>query len=75
MRKITTTAALVLAGALAFSVQAWAHFAMIIPSKDVVGKNDKREISLMLQFTHPFEAARRWKWPSRRGSAWSLETP
>ena len=28
---------------------------MIIPSKDVVGKDDPREISLTLQFTHPFE--------------------
>jgi cobalt/nickel transport protein len=34
---------------------ALAHFGMIIPSKDVVGKDDKKEISLMLQFTHPFE--------------------
>jgi cobalt/nickel transport protein len=55
LRKNTTIAALIIFGALAFSVQAWAHFAMIIPSQDVVGKNDKREIALMLQFTHPFE--------------------
>lgn len=32
-----------------------AHFAMIIPSQDVVGKKDNKEISLQLQFTHPFE--------------------
>lgn len=32
-----------------------AHFAMIIPSKDVVGKDDKKEIGLLIQFTHPFE--------------------
>jgi cobalt/nickel transport protein len=32
-----------------------AHFGMIIPSRDVVGKDDKKEISLTLQFTHPFE--------------------
>jgi len=32
-----------------------AHFAMIIPSKDVVGKNDKKEIGILIQFTHPFE--------------------
>jgi len=34
---------------------AWAHFGMIIPSKDVVGKDDKKEIGLLIQFTHPFE--------------------
>ena len=32
-----------------------AHFGMIIPSNDVVGKDDKKEIGLLLQFTHPFE--------------------
>ena len=32
-----------------------AHFGMIIPSTDIVGKDDPREISLILQFTHPFE--------------------
>lgn len=32
-----------------------AHFGMIIPSNDVVGKEDKKEIGLLLQFTHPFE--------------------
>jgi cobalt/nickel transport protein len=32
-----------------------AHFAMIVPSTDVVGRSDPKEISLMLQFTHPFE--------------------
>lgn len=41
--------------ALGFHGELEAHFAMIIPSKDVVGKEDKREITLMLQFTHPFE--------------------
>lgn len=34
---------------------ALAHFAMIIPSQDVVGKEDKKEIDLLIQFTHPFE--------------------
>jgi len=33
----------------------WAHFGMIIASSDVVGKEDKKEIGLWLQFTHPFE--------------------
>jgi len=32
-----------------------AHFGMIIPSTDIVAKDDPREISLLLQFTHPFE--------------------
>jgi cobalt/nickel transport protein len=36
---------------------ALAHFAMIIPSTDVVGHADPKEISLFLQFTHPFEGA------------------
>jgi cobalt/nickel transport protein len=42
-------AVLVLVGA------ATAHFGMIIPSKDVVGKDDKKEIGILVQFTHPFE--------------------
>lgn len=37
------------------SQMSWAHFGMIIPSNDVVGKEDKKEIGLWLQFTHPFE--------------------
>ncbi len=32
-----------------------AHFGMIIPSADVVGKDDSKEVQLLLQFTHPFE--------------------
>ena len=32
-----------------------AHFAMVIPSNDVVGKEDNKEIGLLIQFTHPFE--------------------
>ena len=34
---------------------ACAHFAMVIPSKDVVGAADPKDISIMVQFTHPFE--------------------
>jgi cobalt/nickel transport protein len=34
---------------------ALAHFAMVIPSKDVVGKDSKKEIGFLIQFTHPFE--------------------
>ncbi len=40
---------------LVFAVSAFAHFAMIIPSKDVVTKGDSKDIGLLLQFTHPFE--------------------
>lgn len=36
-------------------VPCMAHFGMIVPSKDVIGKDDSREINLLLQFTHPFE--------------------
>ncbi|MGD9819019.1 MAG: DUF4198 domain-containing protein, partial [Desulfomonilaceae bacterium] len=32
-----------------------AHFAMIIPSSDVVGASDKKDLDLMIQFTHPFK--------------------
>jgi cobalt/nickel transport protein len=50
---------------LAIGVTVWisivstaaAHFAMIIPSQDVVGKDDNKEIALTLQFTHPFEGS------------------
>jgi cobalt/nickel transport protein len=31
-----------------------AHFAMIIPSTDVVAKDSPKEVSLLIQFTHPF---------------------
>ncbi len=32
-----------------------AHFGMLIPSNDVVSKDDTRDIKLTLQFTHPFQ--------------------
>jgi len=49
--------ALVLSGLVAIMLVsvASAHFAMVIPSKDVVSKDDKKEIGLLIQFTHPFE--------------------
>ncbi len=34
---------------------ALAHFQMMIPSSDVVAKDDKKDIGLLIQFTHPFE--------------------
>jgi cobalt/nickel transport protein len=33
----------------------YAHYAMIIPSTDVVGKEDKKDVGFLIQFTHPFE--------------------
>jgi cobalt/nickel transport protein len=41
--------------AMTLAPAASAHFGMIIPSKDVVGKDDKKEIGILIQFTHPFE--------------------
>jgi len=33
----------------------WAHFGMVIPSDDIVSKDDKKEIRLEVKFIHPFE--------------------
>jgi cobalt/nickel transport protein len=33
----------------------WAHFGMIIPSDDIVSKQDKKTITLDVKFIHPFE--------------------
>lgn len=55
MRTFLGALALCCAVTLAVVSAASAHFAMIIPSKDVVGKEDKKEIGLSIQFTHPFE--------------------
>lgn len=38
-----------------FPASSSAHFAMIIPSADVVQQGEDRQISLTIQFTHPFE--------------------
>lgn len=40
---------------LGLPIVASAHFAMIIPSRDVVGKEDSKQLGLLIQFTHPFE--------------------
>ncbi len=50
--KFLSTAVLI---ALLCTGVAQAHFGMIIPSTDVVGKDDSKEVQLLLQFTHPFE--------------------
>jgi len=39
---------------ISFSL-AWAHFGMIIPSDDIVSKDDKKEITIRVKFIHPFE--------------------
>jgi cobalt/nickel transport protein len=39
---------------ISFSL-AWAHFGMVIPSDDIVSKDDKKEITLQVKFIHPFE--------------------
>ena len=39
---------------ISFSL-AWAHFGMVIPSDDIVSKNDNKEITLQVKFIHPFE--------------------
>ncbi len=55
MKRHVRICALVVWGVLTLAGAATAHFGMIIPSKDVVGKDDKKEIGILVQFTHPFE--------------------
>jgi cobalt/nickel transport protein len=55
VRKFLTRLAFYSAVTIAWATVASAHFAMIIPSRDVVGKDDKKEIGILVQFTHPFE--------------------
>ncbi|MGB9716373.1 MAG: DUF4198 domain-containing protein [Thermodesulfovibrionales bacterium] len=39
---------------LSFSLS-WAHFGVIIPSDDIISKEDKKDIILQVKFIHPFE--------------------
>jgi cobalt/nickel transport protein len=55
LKRVSIVSILIVCAALIVGNAAWAHFAMIIPSKDVVGKDDKKDVSILLQFTHPFE--------------------
>lgn len=55
MKRHVRICAIVVWGVLVLAGAATAHFGMIIPSKDVVGKDDKKEIGILVQFTHPFE--------------------
>ncbi len=43
---------LIMAASVSFS---WAHFGMVIPSDDIVSKEDNKKIVLQVQFIHPFE--------------------
>ncbi|MEW6530102.1 MAG: DUF4198 domain-containing protein [Thermodesulfobacteriota bacterium] len=54
MKKLGLTASLLLLGLFLTGLAA-AHFGMIIPSKDVISKDDPKEVSLQIQFAHPFE--------------------
>jgi len=40
-----------------FSIPASAHFGMVIPSDSMVMKEDNRDVTLNLSFSHPFEMA------------------
>jgi cobalt/nickel transport protein len=40
---------------LVWSGLSWAHFGMIIPSDDIVSKDDKKQLTLSVKFIHPFE--------------------
>ncbi len=40
---------------LVFAVSAYAHFGAIIPSDDIVTKDDNRNLELSLKFVHPME--------------------
>ncbi len=55
MRKFSIGLVVCLVAVLALASIASAHFGMIIPSKDVVGKDDSKDLGLLIQFTHPFE--------------------
>lgn len=55
MKKLTVNvvlSALILLISFSF---ARAHFGMVIPSDDIVSKDDKKEITLQVKFIHPFE--------------------
>lgn len=50
------TVVVLLSATLLVCAPSFAHFAMVIPSKDVIASDDKnKDIDLQVQFTHPFE--------------------
>lgn len=40
---------------ICFAANAWAHFGTVIPSDDIISKNDSKKISLEVKFIHPLE--------------------
>ena len=55
MKKIIFQTALMLLLLAVPASLASAHFGMIIPSDDIVSKEDNKNINLQVQFMHPFE--------------------
>ena len=55
MKKEFSKIVLTLVSVMAFVSLSWAHFGVIIPSDDIVSKEDKKEITLQIKFIHPFE--------------------
>ncbi len=53
-RNIVRTALAVLI-TVVFGSQSWSHFVMIIPSDDIIARDESKNIHLLLQFIHPFE--------------------
>ena len=54
-RKNICSALLSLLIILVYATFSWAHFGMVIPSDDIVSKEDPKEIQLSVKFIHPFE--------------------
>jgi cobalt/nickel transport protein len=55
MKKELFKIALTIVSVMAFVSLSWAHFGVIVPSDDIVSKEDKKEITLQVKFIHPFE--------------------
>lgn len=55
LRHFLCICVLVVLAAMVSPCTSWGHFAMIIPSADVVGPDDNKAVSLDVRFTHPFE--------------------
>ncbi|GBE06468.1 nickel uptake substrate-specific transmembrane region [bacterium BMS3Abin10] len=55
MKKIIFQTALAVLIMTVSASHSWAHFGMIIPSDDIVSKEDNKKITLQIQFIHPFE--------------------
>lgn len=57
MKRSLLTLMLCIFSLIAFVGVSSAHFVMMIPSTDVVGKDDKKDLGLSILFTHPFEGS------------------